>query len=79
MRTLQYGSQVDFFRLITVIKAMEVHIKTGGKMMLTRVATPANLRNIASEFTGKSYPRSRKGMEKALADLLVIKESLMPM
>ena len=78
MQTL-VGAQVDFFRLITVIKAMEVHIKTGGKMMLTRVATPANLRNIASEFTGKSYPRSRKGMEKALADLLVIKESLMPM
>jgi hypothetical protein len=78
MQTL-VGAQVNFFRLITVIKAMEIHIKTGGKMMLTRVATPANLRNIASEFTGKSYPRSAKGMEKALADLIAFKESLMPM
>jgi hypothetical protein len=78
MQTL-VGAQVNFFRLITAIKAMEIHIKTGGKMMLTRVATPSNLRNIASEFTGKSYPRSRKGLETALADLLAIKESLVVM
>ena len=75
MQTL-VGAQIDYFRLITVIKAMEVHIKTDGKMMLTRGATPANLRAIATEFTGKSYPRSRKGMETALADLLAVKESL---
>lgn len=75
MQTL-VGAQIDFFRLITVIKAMEIHIKTDGKISLTRVATPANLRAIATEFTGKSYPRSRKGMEKALADLTAFKESL---
>ena len=76
MQTLT-GPAIDFFRLITAIKAMEIHIKTDGKMMLTRVATPSNLRNIATEFTGKSYPRSRKGMETALADLIALKQSVM--
>jgi len=71
------GAQIDYMRLFVCIKAIEIHIKTGGKMMLTRVATPSNLRNIASEFTGKSYPRSRKGLETALAELLVIKQSVM--
>lgn len=71
------GAQVDYARLATVIMAMQMHLKSGGKMMLTRVATPSNLRAIATEFTGKSYPRSRKGMETALADLLAIKQSVM--
>jgi hypothetical protein len=71
------GAQVEYARLATVIMAMQMHLKSGGKMMLTRVATPSNLRNIATEFTGKSYPRSRKGMETALADLLAIKQSVM--
>jgi hypothetical protein len=70
------GAQVEYARLATVIMAMQMHLKSGGKMMLTRVATPSNLRNIATEFTGKSYPRSRKGMETALADLLAIKQSV---
>ena len=74
--TTLVGPQIDYMRLFVCIKAIEVHIKTDGKMSLTRVATPANLRSIASEFTGKSYPRSRKGLEKALADLIVVKESL---
>ena len=76
MQTLT-GPAIDFFRLITVIKAIEIHIKTDGKMMLTRVATPSNLRAIATEFTGKGYPRSRKGLETALADLTALKESVM--
>lgn len=63
------GAAIDHFRLSVVIRAMETHIRTGGKMRLTRMATPSNLRTIASEYTGKHYPRSAKGMETALADL----------
>ena len=66
------GAAIDFFRLSVVIRCMETHIRTGGKMRLTRTATPTNLRAIASEYTGKQYPRSAKGMETALADLKAI-------
>jgi hypothetical protein len=62
-------------RLATCIVAMRVHVRTNGGMMLTRTATPARLRSIASEFTGKSYPRSRKGLVTALADLEALRDS----
>lgn len=70
------GAQIDGIRLMILIQAIKIHINTQGKMRLTRVATPANLRQIASEFTGKVYPRSAKGLQTALADLLVVRESL---
>ena len=57
------------YRFLTVRQAIKVHIESNGKMMLTRVATPANLRKIASEFTGVQYKASRKGLETAYADL----------
>jgi hypothetical protein len=31
--------------------------------------TPQNMRHVASEYTGFAYPRSRKGLEQAYADL----------
>ena len=67
------GDKALFLRLVTVIMAMKTHLKFGGKMRLTRTATPANLRKIATEFTGKPYARSKKGMETALADLEALK------
>ncbi len=66
--------KVMFMRLITTIQAMKMHLNSGGKMRLTRVATPTNLRSIATEFTGKSYPRSKQGMATALADLEKLRE-----
>ncbi len=68
---------VSFMRLVTVIEGMKMHLRTGGKLRLTRTATPARLRAIATEYTGKSYARSQKGMETALSDLYVIKEKMM--
>jgi hypothetical protein len=44
---------------------------------VSRNATPANLRSIATEYTGKSYPRSRKGLETALADLQKIRAAIL--
>jgi hypothetical protein len=70
------GQGVDYIRLCTVILAMEASIKTGGKMMLTRTATPTTLRAIASEWTGKAYPRSQKGLATACADLKELKASM---
>jgi hypothetical protein len=39
------------------------------RMKLNRSYTPANMRAVASEFTGKTYARSRKGLENAYKDL----------
>lgn len=63
-------------RLVSVEMAMRMHIITNGGMMLTRTATPATLRAIATEFTGKTYPRSRKGLEQAQKDCQRIIEAV---
>jgi hypothetical protein len=72
MNVLTTPEQINMLRLSMIIKAMEIHIKTDGRMKLTRTATPANLRVMASEYTGKTYPRSRNGLEMALNDLKTI-------
>ena len=76
MTAVLVGSQIDAYRLLVVIKAMETHIRTNGRMRLTRIASPANLRAIASEYTGKHYARSRKGLETALADLITLRNEV---
>lgn len=72
------GSKVMFMRLTCTIQGMRIHQRTGGKMKLTRMATPALLRQVATEFTGKKYSRSTQGMSAALTDLEALKESLSP-
>jgi hypothetical protein len=67
---------VSFARLSSTILAMEIHLRHGGKMRLTRTATPSLLRTIATEYTGKAYPRSTKGMQTALDDLRGVKADL---
>jgi hypothetical protein len=73
---LSRPDQISFFRLITTIQAIQMHLKYNGEFRLTRMATPKNLRTIASEFTGKAYTRSTKGLTEALADLVELKASL---
>ncbi len=70
------AGKVMFMRLATTITGMALHLRTGGKLKLTRMATPALLRQVATEFTGKSYPRSQNGMRAALTDLEALKEKL---
>jgi len=74
MNVLTTPEQINMLRLSMIIKAMEIHISTDGRMKLTRTATPANLREMASEYTGKTYPRSRNGLEMALVDLKQIRK-----
>ena len=64
------GANIDRFRARIVILAMRSHIESNGTMLLTRTATPANLRALATEYTGVSYSRSRKGLERAYSDML---------
>lgn len=68
--------QIQLVRLSAVIRALETHIKFNGKFRLTRTATPTVMRQIATEFTGKTYARSMKGLENALADLKAFRESV---
>ena len=62
-------SQPMILRFLSCKMAMKMHLNSNGAMRLTRTATPTNLRNIASEFTGKEYAASKKGMQQAYADL----------
>jgi hypothetical protein len=73
--SLTTPAQIDGFRLLVTIKAIEMYMKHNIKV--SRNATPANLRAIATEYTGKSYPRSRKGLETALADLQKIRAAIL--
>lgn len=73
---LDTPEQIDALRLTVLIQCLQTHIKFGGRMRLTRMATPTTMREIASEYTGKRYARSMKGLETALADLTELKATL---
>lgn len=59
--------QIDGFRLRVVYSAINLYLKTG--MKANRAYTPENMKRVVSEYTGKTYPRSRKGLESARDDL----------
>jgi hypothetical protein len=65
--TLLTGDAVGGFRCAVVKSAISLYLKTG--MQANRAYTPANMRAVATEYTKVVYPRSRKGLERALADL----------
>jgi hypothetical protein len=70
MSALTTPEQIDAFRCILIHKAISLYLKTG--MQVNRMYTPANMRRVASEYTGMAYPRSRKGLEQAEQDLATI-------
>ena len=65
---LDTPQQIQNFRFVLITKAIKMYLDCG--MQVNRAYTPAAMRMMATEFTGVSYPRSRKGLEKAYADLL---------
>lgn len=70
------GNAINWYRLLVAIKAAELYIKTG--MKASRVATPSNIREIVSGYTGKEYARSRKGLEQAVADGKELMQHVLP-
>jgi hypothetical protein len=68
MASLTTPAQIDAFRRICIIRSMEMYVLHGIKS--TRTATPANMRAMASEYTGVDYPRSRRGLLLAYNDLV---------
>ena len=73
---LSTPSQIDALRMFSCLLAIKTHLESNGTMRLTRMATPAVLRAIASEYTGVEYPRSKKGMLAAFNDLTELKRQL---
>lgn len=68
MTSLTTPSQIGGFRIFLLVKSMEMYLLHGIKS--TRAATPANMRQWASEYTGVDYPRSRRGLVRAYNDLI---------
>ena len=66
---------INMFRLITTMSAMKLHIRTDGQIKASRMATPTRLKQIATEYTGRTYPRGMQGMRDALSDLEVIRDN----
>lgn len=66
------GDAIGGFRGVVILSAAKLYLSTG--MMANRSYTPANMRAAISQYTGKQYPRSRKGLEKAVADLQALKD-----
>jgi hypothetical protein len=63
------GNAILGMRARALLLAMETHIKSAGAFRLTRHVSPARMRDMATEFTGKRYARSQKGLAQAYADL----------
>jgi hypothetical protein len=60
---------VNLYRVVVLRSAINMHISTGGRMRLTRIASPSLLLQQAGGVTGKKY--TRRQFEQAAADLTV--------
>jgi hypothetical protein len=58
---------IERLRLKTAALALEIKLRPGG-MELTRNGATLAIQNVIQPRTGKTYKRSRKGKEEALAD-----------
>ena len=69
------GNAILGMRGFYCMQGLEMYDKYGSNFQLTRGATPGVLRAIATEFTGKVYARSKKGMKQALEDMVALVKS----
>jgi hypothetical protein len=64
--------QIALFQAAAVLGGIRIFLRTNGQMQANTAYTPANMRRVAAQITGKGpYPRSRKGLEQAGRDLEV--------
>lgn len=68
------GNAIGGFRGLLVLHSIKIYLETDGKIQSTRAATPGNMRKWATQYTGKAYPRSRKGLVQAFNDLSKLAE-----
>jgi hypothetical protein len=62
------GLAIERLRLISAKSALEIYIKTQGRMELTRNGARNAIQNVIEPLTGKTYKRSMKGKQEALDD-----------
>lgn len=63
----------EIYRMVALKQALMIHVKTQGRMKLTRTATPTRMLEMASEYTGKRYTRGQQSI--ALRDMEALMES----
>ena len=61
------GNAINWYQVRSILIAADLYLKCG--MLASRAATPSTLRRLATAYTGITYPRSRKGLERAVIDL----------
>lgn len=61
------GEHIEVYRVLSLKSAIDLYLKAG--VIVHRGVNPQRLREMATEYTGKSYKRSRRGLEAAGADL----------
>lgn len=59
---------IERLRLIMALSALRTYIKSGGKWQVTRNGAQMAIVNVIEPLTGKTYKRSMKGKQEALAD-----------
>lgn len=74
MTALTTPGQIDLFRAKVLVSAMKLYLNTG--MQVNRSYTPTNMRLVASEYTGKAYPRSKQGLQQAHDDLKALLDKI---
>jgi hypothetical protein len=65
------GSAIGGFRAIVLLSSIRLYLATG--MKPTRGVGVARMAELSGQYTGRTYPRSRKGLEAAVADLELLK------
>jgi hypothetical protein len=64
--TMITGESINRFRLLMAIQGLETHIRSGGRMRVSRGVTPKLCMGIVSGFTRKKYKRT--DAQKAVED-----------
>lgn len=64
------GNAILGYRALVLKSGIGLYLKTG--MLPTRGFNAGRMRAMVTEYTGKPYPRSRKGLEAAYADLCAL-------
>jgi len=67
-----YAAQLDALRLSYAIQVIRKYLESDAAARRKLPSTSTNLRLIAGQYTGVTYPRSRKGLTDALNDLLEV-------
>lgn len=64
------GNAINWYQVLVLKSGIEMYVKHG--IIPRRGFGPAQMRQLATAYTGVTYPRSRKGLLQALTDISAI-------